>query len=101
MIAAATTEIAPTEINPHLVFNPQKIQFQWNSDLKTLRDFWIAELEGGDENKLVSVNSNDNTEVLKFESVTVNFYSSTKTTSARLTKRSVCQKASEYCRKRN
>ena len=43
------------------------------------RDFWIAELEGGDENNLVSVNSNGNTEVLKFESVTVNFYSSTKT----------------------
>ena len=40
---------------------------------------WIAELEGGDENNLVSVNSNGNTEVLKFESVTVNFYSTTKT----------------------
>ena len=79
IMAAATTDIAPTEINPHLVFNPQKNQFQWNSDLKTLRDFWIAELEGGDENNLVSVNSNGNTEVLKFESVTVNFYSSTKT----------------------
>ena len=59
-MAAATTDIAPTEINPHLVFNPQKNQFQWNSDLKTLRDFWIAELEGGDENNLVSVNSNGN-----------------------------------------
>ena len=35
------------------------------SDLNTLRDFWIAELEEGDENNLVSVNSN--------------FYSSTKT----------------------
>ena len=78
-MAAATTDIAPTEINPHLVFNPQKNPFKWNSDLKTLRDFWIAELEGGDENNLVSVNSNGNTEVLKFESVTVNFYSSTKT----------------------
>lgn len=78
-MAAATTDIAPTEINPHLVFNPQKNQFQWNGDLKTLRDFWIAELEGGDENNLVTVNSNGNTEVLKFESVTVNFYSSTKT----------------------
>ena len=100
-MAAATTDIAPTEINPHLVFNPQKNQFQWNSDLKTLRDFWIAELEGGDENNLVSVNSNDNTEVLKFESVTVTFYCSIKTTSARLTKVSVCKKASEYCRKRN
>ena len=78
-MAAATTDIAPTEINPHLVFNPRKNPFKWNSDLKTLRDFWIAELEGGDENNLVSVNSNGNTEVLKFESVTVNFYSSTKT----------------------
>ena len=73
------TNIAPTEINPHLVFNPQKNQFKWNSDLNTLRDFWIAELEGGDENNLVSVNSNGNTEVLKFESVTVNIYSTTKT----------------------
>ena len=79
IMTAATTDIAPTEINPQLVFNPQKNQFKWNSDLTTLRDFWIAELEGGDENNLVSVNSNDNTEVLKFDSVTVNFYSSTKT----------------------
>ena len=100
-MAAATTDIAPTEINPHLVFNPQKNSFKWNSDLKALREFWITELEGGDENNLVSVNSNDNTEALKFESVTVNFYSSTKTTSARLSKGSVCKKASEYCRKRN
>ena len=76
---AAATDIAPPAINPHLVFIPQKNQFKWNSDLNTLRDFWIAELEGGDENNLVSVNSNGNTEVLKFESVTVNFYSSTKT----------------------
>ena len=72
-------DIAPAETNPHLVFIPQKNQFKWNSDLNTLRDFWIAELEGGDENNLVSVNSNGNTEVLKFESVTVNFYVSTKT----------------------
>ena len=78
-MAAATTDSDPAEINPHLVFNPQKNQFKWNSDLKTLGDFWIAELEGGDANNLVSVNSNDNTELLKFESVTVNFYSSTKT----------------------
>ena len=78
-MAAATTDIAPTEINPHLVFNPQKNSFKWNSDLKALREFWVTELEGGDENNLVSVNSNDNTEVLKFESVTVNFYSSAKT----------------------
>ena len=76
-MAAATTNIAPTEINPHLVFNSQKNPFKWNSDLKTLRDFWIAELEGGDENNLVSVNYNDNTKVLKFESVTANFYSTT------------------------
>ena len=62
-MAAATTDIAPTEINPHLVFNPQNNSFKWNSDLKTLREFWITELEGGDENNLVSVNSNGNTEV--------------------------------------
>ena len=73
-MAAARTDIAPAETNPHLVFIPQKNQFKWNSDLNTLRDFWIAELEGGDENNLVSVNSSGNTEVLKFESVTVNFY---------------------------
>ena len=54
-MAAATTDIAPTETNPHLVFIPQKNQFKWNSDLNTLRDFWIAKLEGGDENNLVSV----------------------------------------------
>ena len=62
-MAAATTDIAPTEINPYLVFNPQKNSFKWNSDLKALREFWITELEGGDENNLVSVNSNGNTEV--------------------------------------
>ena len=78
-MAAARTDIAPTETNPHLVFIPQKNQFKWNSDLNTLRDFWITELEGGDEDNLVSVNSNGHTEVLKFESVTVNFYASTKT----------------------
>ena len=67
-MAAARTDIAPTETSPHLVFIPEKNQFKWNSDLNTLRDFWIAELEGGDENNLVSVNSNGHTEVLKFES---------------------------------
>ena len=55
-MAAARIDIAPAETNPHLVFIPQKNQFKWNSDLNTLRDFWIAELEGGDENNLVSVN---------------------------------------------
>ena len=60
-------------------FNPQNNQYKWNNELNTLRDFWIAELEGGDESNLVSVNSNGDTEVLKFESVTVNFYSTTKT----------------------
>ena len=38
-MAAATTDIALTEINPHLVFIPQKNQFKSNSDLNTLRDF--------------------------------------------------------------
>ena len=61
-----------------MVFIPQKNQFKRNSDLNTLRDFWIAELEGGDENNLVSINFKGNTEVLKFESATVNFYASTK-----------------------
>jgi len=58
----------------HLVFIPEKNQFKWNSDLNTLRDFWIAELEGGER-----IYSNGDTGVLKFESATVNFYSSTKT----------------------
>ena len=47
-MAAATTDIAPVEINPHLVFIPLKNQFKWNSELNTLRDVWIAELEGGE-----------------------------------------------------
>ena len=57
-MAAATTDIAPVEINPHLVIIPQKQKIKWNSDLNTLQDIWIAELEGGDEDNLVSVNSN-------------------------------------------
>ena len=57
VMAAATTDIAPVEINPHLVIIPQK-KIKWNSDLNTLEDIWIAELEGGDEDNLVSVNSN-------------------------------------------
>ena len=56
-MAAATTDIAPVEINPHLVIIPQK-KIKWNSDLNTLQDIWIAELEGGDEDNFVSVNSN-------------------------------------------
>jgi len=57
-----------------LVFIPKKNQFKWNSDLNTLQDFWITELEGGE-----GISSNSDTEVLKFELATVNFYSSTKT----------------------
>ena len=57
-----------------MVFIPKKNQFKWNSDLNTLQDFWITELEGGE-----GISSNSDTEVLKFELATVNFYSSTKT----------------------
>lgn len=96
-MAAARTDIVPTEINPHLVFIPKKNQFKRNSDLNTLRDFWIAKLEGGDENNLASVNSNGNTEVLKFKSVTVNFYASQKLYKCKAHKGSLRQKALEYC----
>ena len=62
-----------------LVFNPTKRQFKWNGDLTSLEDFWITNLEGGNINSLLNVSSNGSTEVFKFESVTINFYVSTKT----------------------
>ena len=34
IMAVATTDIATTEINPHLVFNPQKNQFKFEQWLK-------------------------------------------------------------------
>ena len=74
---AAMTEASTTQSK--LVFNPTKRQFKWNGDLTSLKDFWITNLEGGNINSLLTVSSNGSTEVLKFESVTINFYVSTKT----------------------
>ena len=76
MIEASTTQ---SETSLKLVFNPTKRQFKWNGDLTSLKDFWINNLEGGNINSLLSVSSNGSTEVLKIESVTINFYVSTKT----------------------
>ena len=56
-----------------------KKQFKWNGSLASLKEFWISELEDGNANSLVNINSNANSEVLKFESAAVNFYTSTKT----------------------
>ena len=56
-----------------------KKQFKWNGSLASLKEFWISELEDGNANSLVNINSNANSEVLNFESAAVNFYTSTKT----------------------
>ena len=66
----------------NLSFNPNKKQFKWNGDLNSLTDFWIAELEEGKIESLLNVESKGSCEVLKFETVTVNFYPSTKTLQA-------------------
>ena len=77
---AAMTKVSTTQSGTSLkfVFNPTKRQFKWNGDLTSLKDFWITNLEGGNINSLMTVSSNGSTEVLKFESVTLNFYVSTK-----------------------
>ena len=81
MVIAAMTETNTTQSRTSLklVFNPTKRQFKWNGDLTSLEDFWITNLEGGNINSLLNVSSNGSTEVFKFESVTINFYVSTKT----------------------
>ena len=64
----------------NLNFIPNKKQFKWNGDTNSLKDFWIAELEEGKIERLLNVESKGSSEVLKFETVTVNFfYPSTKT----------------------
>ena len=65
-------------LSASLGFIPSKKQFKWNGSLASLKEFWISELEDGNANSLVNINSS-NSEVLKFESATVNFYTSTKT----------------------
>ena len=62
-----------------LNFIPNKKQFKWNGDLNSLKDFWIAELEEGKIESLLNVESKGSSEILKFETVTINFYPSTKT----------------------
>lgn len=78
---AAVTEASTTQSGTSLKldFNPTKRQFKWTGDLTSLKDFWITNLEGGNINSLLNVSCNGSTEVLKFESVTINFYVSTKT----------------------
>ena len=63
----------------NLNFKSNKKQFKWNGDLNSLKDFWIAELEEGKIESLLIVESKGSSEILKFETVTVNFYPSTKT----------------------
>ena len=77
--ASATGGATSLKLSANLGFIPTKKQFKWNGSLASLKEFWISELEDGNSNSLVSINSNANTEVLKFEFVTVNFYTSTKT----------------------
>ena len=91
---AAVTEASTTQSGTSLklVFSPTKRQFKWNGDLTSLKDFWITNLEGGNINSLLNVSSNGSTEVLKFESVTINFYVSTKTLQARRIERPLRQK---------
>lgn len=63
----------------NLNFIPNKKQFKWNGDLNSLKDFWIAELEEGKDESLLNVESKGSSEILKFKTVTVNFYPGTKT----------------------
>ena len=76
---AATGGAAPPGLSVKLGFIPNKKQFKWNGSLARLKEFWISEVEGGNANSLVNIDSNANSQVLKFESATVNFYTSTKT----------------------
>ena len=77
--SSATGGATSLKLAANLGFIPTKKQFKWNGSLASLKEFWISELEDGNSNSLVNINSNANTEVLKFEFVTVNFYTSTKT----------------------
>ena len=81
-MAVMAASKALTNLCDNLSFNPNKKQFKWNGDLNSLKDFWIAELEEGKIESLLNVESKGSCEVLKFETVTVNFYPSTKTLQA-------------------
>ena len=76
---SATRSATSPGLSANLGFIPNKKQFKWNGSLASLKEFWISELEDGNANSLVNINCNANSEVLKFESSTVNFYTSTKT----------------------
>ena len=76
---SATGGATSPGLSANLGFIPSKKQFKSNGSLASLKEFWISELEHGNANSLVNINSNANSEVLKFESATVNFYTSTKT----------------------
>ena len=76
---SATGGATSPGLSANLGFILNKKQFKWNGSLASLKEFWISELEDGNANSLVNINSNANSEVLKFESATVNFYTSTKT----------------------
>ena len=65
-------------MSENLSFLSRKKQFKWSGDVDSLKAFWIDELEQGDPS-LPTINSNGTCDVLKFESVTVNFYHRTKT----------------------
>ena len=62
----------------NLSFLSSKKQFKWSGHVDSLKVFWIDALEQGDPS-LQTINFNGTCDVLKFESVTVNFYHRTKT----------------------
>lgn len=62
----------------NLNFKSIKKQLKRNDDLKALKDFWIAELEEGKIESLLNVESKGTSKILKFETVTINFYPCTK-----------------------
>ena len=76
---SATGGATSPGLSANLGFIRNKKQFKWNGSLASLKEFWISELEDRNANSLVNINSNANSKVLKFESATVNFYTSTKT----------------------
>ncbi|XP_048585759.1 uncharacterized protein LOC125568223 [Nematostella vectensis] len=67
-----------TEHKKLLSINKKK-QFRWSGDSDQLKEFLLSYLEEGNNDKFVSISRNGATRVLKFESVTVNFYTSTNT----------------------
>ena len=74
---AASKDLMALHANLSYVSN--KKQFKWNGDLESLKDFWISEFEGGKSESLLNIESKGSSVVLRFETVTVNFYPSTKT----------------------